>query len=845
MNAPGWLPTLIAVVPTVLWAILFFVAKRRYSRDVQALEARLDRAPVKAETDYSRAETRPDTAMTVQIATAEQPMILECPTLDGPNVILALGQTIPDQRPPEAEPRTEPSIPPPDDSAAEARARRLDDLISALPLPLLLAEPSTGAIEYRNQAFDSTFGYDAEISSTVSVYTLLGAIDEQSRSELRDLATGQISGPKMMNIWRADGSTFPARVQGTFHHAGAGERNTMMLMIEDISKERQTDSQRELFAAALEATEDAILIIDMNGTITHANQAGTKMYGRNLEGTQLAASHIFELSEDGPHNDFVDAVFRTGTWSNEILRVCDDGACRPTGLTLSRLMRPDQDTVAVAVARDLSAQSEMQDEVLRANKLATLGELAGGITHEISNPLTSILENARYIAESFENDQMDETCAEAAEDTLGAARRMKSILEEVRRFSHMGRSGCAETTFDSAVNSALMLAGPAVRHHAHVLRPQGAGPEIWGDQGHLTQVLLNLFKNAAEAMRDLGKVGTIRLEHGTEGSQAFLRVIDDGPGIPEAVQQRLFKEYITTKERGRGTGFGLRLCAKLLEEDGGRIELQSTVGKGATFTLFVPLATAMEVRDAEIEPPARGGVEITMMSELDPETEEALREALSMTMPAPGPDLTRDTVDLFSPPPVHEVPPLMDTRSSKSPTVAGIPQESTTAREFASLPAYSWEASRPYPEQPQSGLQVPHGAPPAYDGSFDAPPVIHGLRDAADLPQGSLDDQAAPPSPPVLRSRSSEMLIEPELPVPIAFANDDDEATRTVAMDIAPTPSQPIASNWPWSAERPVSNMEIGDVLNRFNEDMSQIEPSNPMEDRTSAIPLRAADHNS
>jgi len=782
-----------------VWAVIFVVARRRYARQAEAARLEAAETTSMAVTDtISAVEPIPQPLKAPRIPEAphapeipqaphapEIPMVLECPKLEViaetpigartiPDRAPSAAQTIPDQRLDlvavgfDNEIRTEKAAPV---IERDAHTQRLDHLLAEMPVPLMLAEPKTGAIQFCNQAFKSSFGYYTDVSASVSVFTLLGAIDEAGRNQIRELASAGRT--EVMTIWRADGTTFPARVRGTLHR---GEADSMMLMIEDVSSERRTEDQQELLAAAVEAAHDAIMLVDASGTVTHANESAARLYGRELKGSLFGTSHIFELSEDGPVTDALQATLREGAWKNETLRVCDDGACRPTGLSLSRLARPDKDPVVVAVARDLSAQSEMQDEVLRASKLATLGELAGGITHEISNPLTSVLENARYIAESFETNQMDESVAEAAEDTLGAAQRMRAILEEVRRFSHMGAVGCAETTFDAAIGSALILAGPAVRRHARVTKPEGPSPEIWAEQGHLTQVLLNLLKNAAEAMRDMGKIGTIRLEHGQSDSQAFLRIIDDGPGIPEAVQQRLFKEYITTKERGRGTGFGLRLCQKLLTDDGGSIELDSTVGQGATFTIWVPLASAAAEEAAAAEAAKENGVEITMMSELDPETEEALREALSLTMPAPDPAAAA-AAEAPPPAPATKIPSLVpetENRDTIDLFTASFPPDITDPATHDDRPpgVFDQVAPAPWPagiEHTPTAvpLLAADGPPPAYTGTIEPP--------AMELPARP----SALPSPPVLRSRSSEMLVEPSLPVPAAFANERRSPTTT------------------------------------------------------------------
>ena len=385
----------------------------------------------------------------------------------------------------------------------------------------------------------------------------------------------------------------PDSTKGSLAHAD--DDANRRASVEVVSPRRPYDAETALLRSAIATTGDGVLLIDLDGVVVRGNEAAASLYGMSpaeLRGRPFADHHVREREDDGPPANAMAAVLDRGSYALTALRVCKDGACLPTAVRMSMHRPPGEPAGVIVLVRDLSAERQMMQDVLRTQKLATLGEIAGGVTHELANPLASLVQNVEFILTVADGTSVDSMISEAAKDMASATGRMKEILETVRRFSHMGHADRSETTFDAAMSSALVLTAPALRSCATVVGPEGPTPTLWANEGRLTQVLVNLLKNAGEAMRDAQTSGTIRLEQGIEGETGYLRVIDDGPGIPIAVQQRLFREYITTKDPGRGTGFGLCLCAKLVERDRGQIELESKPGEGTTFTIRLPLATA-------------------------------------------------------------------------------------------------------------------------------------------------------------------------------------------------------------------------------------------------------------
>lgn len=227
--------------------------------------------------------------------------------------------------------------------------------------------------------------------------------------------------------------------------------------------------------------------------------------------------------------------------------------------------------------------SEVQDQLLRAERLATIGQLAAGVSHEIDNPVGIILGYTELLLEDL---------------APGDPRRedLLAIVDECRRCKRItgGLLGLARTAPEEQIPIDMTL---LVRDIFDTLKPQKLFrrvqlefsaddnlPLLTGDQDRLRQVLINLFLNSAQAMAGSG---SLTVSATTENDELLLRVCDSGPGVPPELQSRIFQPFVTTKGRDEGTGLGLPLCRKLVEDHQGRIDLEPSE-QGACFVLRFP-----------------------------------------------------------------------------------------------------------------------------------------------------------------------------------------------------------------------------------------------------------------
>lgn len=281
----------------------------------------------------------------------------------------------------------------------------------------------------------------------------------------------------------------------------------------------------------------------------------------------------------------------------------------------------------VAASQELTAANERlrasQKQLIQSEKMASLGTLAAGVAHEINNPIGFIQSNignlreyqavllplvedyrdlvrARAEAEPellekwnrrLQGEDLDfllEDMESLVKDTAEGSRRVAEIVAGLRKFSHSGGSRDEWLDVNDCVSTALNLVGNELKYKAEVVEQYlGELPLIRGNQGQITQVLVNLLVNAAQAMDSPGR---IKVETRVLENSVLVRVSDTGHGISAEHMDHLFTPFFTTKEVGTGTGLGLSISHGLVESHGGSISVESEPGRGSVFSVELPLS---------------------------------------------------------------------------------------------------------------------------------------------------------------------------------------------------------------------------------------------------------------
>jgi signal transduction histidine kinase len=255
----------------------------------------------------------------------------------------------------------------------------------------------------------------------------------------------------------------------------------------------------------------------------------------------------------------------------------------------------------VLVIRDLREVVGLRNRLVTSARLAAVGQLAAGIAHEINNPLAYIGANLRALRERWteladtwregaDKPELDELFGEGVamlDESLEGVDRTAAIVRDVRVFSHGGSEARELLDANQVVERALRVAEPHVRRRAVVERVYADVPSVAGSRRELEQVILNLVINAAQSIRGRGRV---RVATAQKGDEVEIAVTDDGCGIPADVIERIFDPFFTTKPVGEGTGLGLSISYEIVRRHGGRILVDSQVGRGTEVAVRLPAA---------------------------------------------------------------------------------------------------------------------------------------------------------------------------------------------------------------------------------------------------------------
>jgi signal transduction histidine kinase len=263
---------------------------------------------------------------------------------------------------------------------------------------------------------------------------------------------------------------------------------------------------------------------------------------------------------------------------------------------------------------------DAQNHLLQADKMASIGQLAAGVAHEINNPIGYVYSNLgtleKYIQDTFAMLDLYEQAEAAIPDqevlaTLDLARkkldiaflkedlkalmseskdgitRVKKIVQNLKDFSHVDIADEWHLTdLHKGLDSTLNIVNNEIKYKAEVIKEYGELPEVECLSSQINQVFMNLLVNAAHAIEERG---TITIRTGRQKDEVWVEIADTGKGIEVENLKKIFDPFFTTKPIGKGTGLGLSLSYGILQKHHGRIEVQSEVGRGTTFRLWLPV----------------------------------------------------------------------------------------------------------------------------------------------------------------------------------------------------------------------------------------------------------------
>jgi len=357
---------------------------------------------------------------------------------------------------------------------------------------------------------------------------------------------------------------------------------------------------RDLTADILAGIVDGVAVIDENGVISIWNRAAEEMTGIPVnEALGKAAAEV--LADNPAVVNQIEKTLSSGrSYSDyEATLAVKHREPVPVGLVTTVLLDQDSAPSGVILAiRDQKGVRDLKERMRRADRLASIGQIAAGIAHEIKNPLVGIRGAAQLLQAELRKEQ-DQDKAEYLDIIVKESDRLNRVLEGILDFTRVKAHEYGTFNIHTVLDRALVLNEGDSRRNGIVLSREydPSLPEVTGNKDQLLQVFLNIIKNAVESMPGGGKLSVVtRMSDQFTSVQAdgkkhrlmMVKVIDTGMGIKQEHLQDIFAPFFTTKDRG--VGLGLALSYQIVQEHLGTIRVESKEGEGTTFSIYLPLA---------------------------------------------------------------------------------------------------------------------------------------------------------------------------------------------------------------------------------------------------------------
>lgn len=418
------------------------------------------------------------------------------------------------------------------------------------------------------------------------------------------LATGAPQPPVTIGVRRPDGNVSWAVFRAEPVKEANGELAGAVVTFLDITERKRAEEARaaseEKWRMLAQNLPDFLLVIDRDARILSINRVLAQHREEDVIGSS-AVDYLDPAAVPDWRRCF-DATLRTGEPQRLETRAIGPEDKTAWYETIFVPIATDGEVSRMLlVARDITERRAMLASLAEKERLASVGMVAASVAHEIMNPLTYVLANLDFAVSGRCDDdaRRDKALAEARE----GARRMQQIVWDLRA---LGRAGNEELFYvdpRSVFEIALRLSGPEVTRSTQVSLDLGDVPGVLASESRLCQVFINLLVNAAQAMEDRPAVERaihVRTRADESAGLVGIEIKDTGMGIAKDRLSRIFEPFYTTKKTG--TGLGLSICRDIVKSMGGRIDVESVVGKGTTFTVW--LSTMREARISGARPSA-------------------------------------------------------------------------------------------------------------------------------------------------------------------------------------------------------------------------------------------------
>jgi two-component system cell cycle sensor histidine kinase/response regulator CckA len=476
----------------------------------------------------------------------------------------------------------------------------------------IISVDSNGNIISWNKGAQTIFGYAEEEVLGKQVTMLMPEhyreIHSRELERLRSTGESKNKGKTLESQGlRKDGRKFPVEISTAIWKTEEGKFFTCILR--DIIERKKAEEMIREQAALLDKAHDAIGLRNLEQNLIYWNKGAERLYDWTAE--EVIGKNADELLYKGKTSKLLEAekrVIEKGEWTGELHQVTKDGKEIIVESRWTLIYDSEGKPKSILIINtDITEEKKIESQLLRAQRMESIGTLAGGIAHDLNNVLTPIMLSVQMLKEKLKDEQSQKLLTILENNSQRGADLIKQVLSFARGVEGE-RAPLQAKHIIIEIEKVVKETFPRNSEIKTVIQKDLF--TISGDATQLHQVIMNLCVNARDAMPD-GGILSISAENffidenyasmnieAKAGSYVVISVSDTGIGIPPKILDRIFEPFFTTKEFGKGTGLGLSTALAIVKSHGGFINVYSEVGKGTTFRVYLP-AIKTEIQNVE------------------------------------------------------------------------------------------------------------------------------------------------------------------------------------------------------------------------------------------------------
>ena len=442
-----------------------------------------------------------------------------------------------------------------------------------------------------------------------------------------------------------DGSTIWTEAKMSFLRDQNGRPTGIIGVTRDISERKQAEEamreSEEKYRTVLEANPDPLVVYDMEGKVIYFNPAFTRVFGWTLTERLGKKMDVFVPKEAWRETKMMIEKVQAGErfFNIETRRYNNKGEIIPVSVSGAIYKDKNGDPIGSVInLRDISHQKKLEAQLQQAQKMEAIGTMAGGIAHDFNNILASVI---GYTELALDGEEKGTFQYKNLQEVLSAGNRAKDLVKQILTFSRQVDQEQKPIQIKPHIEEALKMIRASIPSIIDIEQDLQSDALIMADPTQIHQILMNLCANAAHAMENNGGRLTVSLmdvdldsdfisghPNLKPGSYINLMVTDTGHGISSNVMEKIFDPFFTTKEKGKGTGLGLSVVHGLVRSSGGDIFVDSELGKGATFNIYLPVIRGRFQLEDSAERPVPTGTERILFIDDEPVIMEMGRQIL-------------------------------------------------------------------------------------------------------------------------------------------------------------------------------------------------------------------------